>query len=424
MLTKNKKTVLIFLLTLSLGGFLFLPFTVQADTSTEDIQNDINATEKKLKKAEDKKQALESALANINASLSATQRAILTAQLKIQNAELSIERKEGEIELLQEQTEQEKFILSGLMQELYEEKTIALPHILFTSNKFSDYLNQPENLLTVQEKIATLLDTLENTKSQTEDERANLEDLKSDHQKLLQGKLVQKQVLAADQQDTVSDIEDQQTIIKRLNKELDELQGDLSKLTGQSYNAKDIKDAVSFASKETDVPKGFLMGVLKMETNLGANVGGCTYAQVESGAQANYKKGKLSKTSWNTFQYRRTLFKKITDALNLDYKKQKVSCNPSGYRGTGGAMGVAQFMPDTWTGYQSGVIARTGHNPPSPWNLTDGVMAMALKLDKTPGVDSGSRSAWKRAAAAYLGTSYAPYINGILYWADHYKELL
>jgi len=87
-------------------------------------------------------------------------------------------------------------------------------------------------------------------------------------------------------------------------------------------------------------------------------------------------------------------------------------------------MGVAQFMPDTWVAYKAEVSAATGHRPPSPWNLTDGVMAMAIKLDRVPGVDDGNRSAWKRAAAAYLGTSYAPYINGILYWADNYKKLL
>ena len=161
-----------------------------------------------------------------------------------------------------------------------------------------------------------------------------------------------------------------------------------------------------------------------METNLGANVGGCTYAQVESGAEANYKKGKLSKRAWTTFQNRREIFKDICESLDYNYKKQKVSCNPSGYAGTGGAMGVAQFMPDTWNGYKSQVASKTGHNPPDPWNLTDGVMAMALKLAKTPGVTSGSKSAMKSAACSYLGTCYAPYINGILYWADNYKSLL
>ena len=56
--------------------------------------------------------------------------------------------------------------------------------------------------------------------------------------------------------------------------------------------------------------------------------------------------------------------------------------------------------------------------------LGDGVTAMALKLKKTPGVTAGKTSAYKSAACSYLGTCYAPYINGILYWADNYKELL
>ena len=87
-------------------------------------------------------------------------------------------------------------------------------------------------------------------------------------------------------------------------------------------------------------------------------------------------------------------------------------------------MGVAQFMPDTWNAYKSSVTEKTGHHPPSPWNLTDGVMAMALKLSRTPGVTEGKKTAYKTAACAYLGTCYKPYIDGILYWADHYKQLL
>lgn len=161
-----------------------------------------------------------------------------------------------------------------------------------------------------------------------------------------------------------------------------------------------------------------------METNLGANVGGCTYGQVESGAQDSYKAGKLGKTAWATFLGRRETFKGITKELGLDYQKQKVSCNPKGYTGTGGAMGVAQFMPDTWNAYKAQVSTITGNHPASPWDLGDGVMAMALKLGRVPGVTAGKTSAFKTAACSYLGTCYAPYINGILYWADNYKSLL
>jgi len=39
-------------------------------------------------------------------------------------------------------------------------------------------------------------------------------------------------------------------------------------------------------------------------------------------------------------------------------------------------------LPDTWLGYKSQIAAKTGHNPPDPWNLTDGVVGMAIKLAK------------------------------------------
>lgn len=417
-------SVVLFTTLFGAGCFVLGPLPFAHADEADDIQDDIASIQKKLKKAEERKQALETELQGINSSLSATQRTIAETQIKIRQTELTIERKEDEIELLEAKADAERLILSGLLQELSRTQDMPLPGLLLGEADLTLALAEPEHLLSVQQKIATLLETLETTHRDTEKEKAALQGLKDDHQDLLQDKLVEKRALAAEQQETVSDIEDQQSIIKRLNRELDELQSDLSKILGKSYNAKDIKEAVEFASKRTGVPKGFLMGVLKMETNLGANVGGCTYAEVEAGAEKNYKSGVLSKRSWNTFQSRRTLFKQITNELDIDYKKQKVSCNPRGYRGTGGAMGVAQFMPDTWMAYKSAVSAATSNRPPSPWNLTDGVMAMALKLDKVPGVDEGNRSAWKRAAAAYLGTSYAPYINGILYWADHYKELL
>jgi peptidoglycan hydrolase CwlO-like protein len=398
-------------------------FSVRAADDADEIEDDISDVAKKLKAAEEKKKTLEAELANINASLSSTQRAIAETQIKIRQAENTIERKQAEIALLEEQIAEERTILIGLMRDLYYDGEWPLPRIILAEERFTDIVTEPDHLLTVQQKIATLLDSLSTTKADTESEKASLEGAKADHEVLLQKKASEKLALISDQQETLEDVESVEKIVGRLRKELNELQSDLAALTGGSFDAKDIKDAVEFASDKTGVPKGFLMGMLKMETNLGKNVGGCTYAEVEKGAEARYKAKKLSKTSWATFQRRREIFKSITKELGYDYKKKKVSCNPSGYTGTGGAMGVAQFMPDTWMGYKSQVASKTGHNPPDPWNLTDGVMAMALKLARTPGVTSGNRSAWKKAAASYLGTSYAPYINGVLYWADNYKKL-
>ncbi len=421
--TNKHCLVFLFLSLLILGSIVSSAPSVLAAADSGEIKDDISDVEKKLKAAEAKKKALESELAGINASLSSTQRAIAETQIKIQQAANTIERKEAEVALLEEQIADKKELITGLMRELYYQGEWPLPRVLVAEERFTDVVNDPDKLLTVGEKISSMLESLSLTQADTESEKLSLEDAKKDHETLLQKKAIEKNVLVSDQQETLEDVEDVAKTVSRLQKELNELQSDLNALTGGSYDAGDIKEAVTYASGKTGVPKGFLMGMLKMETNLGKNVGGCTYAEVEKGAEARYKSGKLSKASWATFQRRREVFKSITKELGYDYKKKKVSCNPSGYTGTGGAMGGAQFMPDTWMGYKAQVASKTGHNPPDPWNLTDGVMAMATKLSKTPGVTSGSRSAWKKAAASYLGTSYAPYINGVLYWADNYKKL-
>lgn len=415
-------------LTLLVGSQFGLSVPALADESAKDIEKDISAIEKKLKSAVEKKETLEKELAGINTSLSATQRAILEAQIKIKQAVNAIERKQAEIELLEEQESEQTLILAGLMQDLYLEREIVLPRALLLSADFSDYVNQPERLLTIQEKMTNLLNALQGTKSEAEQARADLENAREDHQELLQDKVEEKQALSAEQRETSSDLAEQQATIGDLQKKLNKLKDNLSDLLGSSYDAKDVEDAAKFASKKTGVRKDFIMGMLVVESDLGRYTGGCTYAEVEKGAEARYKAKKLSKTSWATFQRRREIFKDIAAELDKNYKKLKVSCNPAGYTGTGGAMGVPQFMPDTWQGYKKSIASATGHNPPDPWNLTDGVMAMALKLARVPGVTSGNKSAEKNASKIYLsGTTsskYNWYANKVQYWADNYERLL
>lgn len=131
--------------------------------------------------------------------------------------------------------------------------------------------------------------------------------------------------------------------------------------------------------------------------------------------EANYKKGKLSKRAWNTFQTRRATFKNICDALDYNYKKQKVSCNPSGYAGTGGAMGVAQFMPDTWNGYKSQVASKTGHNPPDPWTLLMVWWRWPLNSERRQGLRVAASQPWNRQPAriSVLATRHTSMVSSI-----------
>ena len=193
-------------------------------------------------------------------------------------------------------------------------------------------------------------------------------------------------------------------------------------------SAQEIEEAVSFASSATGVRKDFIMGMLVVESDLGRNPGQCTYEEVEKGAEQAHLNGQLSYRAWNTFLERRNVFKKIASGLGYDYKGLKVSCNPSRYAGTGGAMGVPQFMPDTWLDYKDKVARITGKKNPDPWNLKDGAVAMAVKLADVPGVVNHNYWSERNAAKMYLsGTTswqYDWYANQILYWADNYRQVL
>jgi membrane-bound lytic murein transglycosylase B len=417
---RRPAALLVFSLCLFMGVTgVVTPIVVAADEG--EIKDDISAIEKKLKQAEAKKKALESELAGINVSLSSTQRAIAETQIKIKQAENTIERKEAEVALLEEQIAKKRELIARLMRELYYQGEWPLPRILVAEERFTEVINDPDNLLTVEEKISEMLLSLALTRADTESERLSLEDAKEDHELLLQKKAVEKNALVSDRQETIEDVEDVAKTVSRLQKELKELQGDLAVLTGKSYNAKDIRQAVEDASDETGVPEGVLYGFLKMETNLGANTGQCTYKEVEKVSIARYKKyGKKYQASISLLYKRRDIFYAIVDELGYS-KTKKVSCSPN-YIGQGGAMGVPQFMSDTWRGYEADIRSKTGHKNPDPWNLTDGVMAMALKLRKA-GATSDKESVIRKASINYLGAFNQNYYSGIVYWSKNYKKL-
>lgn len=200
-------------------------------------------------------------------------------------------------------------------------------------------------------------------------------------------------------------------------------------LTGvaQEPQPEDIERAVEFASAATGVRKDFLMGMLVVESNLGKNTGKCTYGEIEKEALQDHLDGRLSNKSWHTFLERRKLLKGIAEDLGYNYEQLKVSCNPP-YAGTGGAMGIGQFMPDTWLEYKERTAQVVQKKHPDHWNVTDGVVAMALKLADVPGVKEHQRSAERNAAKVYLSGNisgkYDWYANRIMYWSVHYRNLL
>jgi len=407
---KNEKRfarLILMLAVFVVAGFLFSSSSQASDE--DDIKDSIDNIEKKLEKEQAAKASLENELARIQNSVYSTQSQINEFRNLIKKSEENISRMEKEVEQMNNKIDLQKEFLKSFIQEIYFKKKDPVIAISAFRGDLSQVFGAVDNFVTMEEKMLQIAQEIRDTKEKIKNEQEEIASAKEQHEKLLAVKVDQQYGLLAEKTETQGDIQTKESAIRSLSQRLSTLKSKLSGFLGESFDADDIVDAIKFASKKTGVRKEFLMAMLDKETDLGRFTGGCTYQ--------NTKVKPADKEE----------FKNICEELDYNYKKQKISCAAS-WGGYGGAMGVAQFMPTTWTGYKDAISNYTGHNPPDPWNLTDGVIGMAEKLKRAgAGNKKNEHYAAKvyycgGPASAYWKTKCEDYADTVISWSNGYDE--
>nr|MBP9711387.1 lytic murein transglycosylase [Candidatus Paceibacterota bacterium] len=157
----------------------------------------------------------------------------------------------------------------------------------------------------------------------------------------------------------------------------------------------------SEAEAATGVRAAFIMGVLRQESNLGANVGTCIITDLDSGATKHVTSGKVFPNGIHPTRDLPTL-QTIVRELGRDPLQTRVSCPQS--VGYGGAMGPSQFIPSTWKVYQARIGVAVGVTLADPWNARHAIMATALYM-KDLGAGAKTYSAEREAAGRYYAGS-------------------
>ena len=283
----NKKIILfIFIIVFSAVNFgSGINFT-QAEDDASDIKDDMNKLQNKIEKEEKELQQNQS-------ELNVTQKQISSTTDQLNQTKEEISRKEKEIENLENRITLNKKVMMAYAQEMYSEDAEIFWALGLSDVKFNEYFENFDQMLNVKEKFLAVAEEIRKDKDKTAIVKEELAEKKEEHEDLL----VIKQ---AEKKEIVSDIVETQATIEELQKKLAELQSDLLKVTGTSYSAKSIQEAVEYASGKTGVPKGVLYGFLKMETNLGANTGQCTYKKVVEVALARYKSLLKKNKKWQS----------------------------------------------------------------------------------------------------------------------------
>ena len=382
------------------------------------IQADINRYQSDISAKQKEGRTLKNEISIYENNISKNQLEIRETKINIEKAELEIEQSQERIEAGRESIEKNKEVLKGYLQALYRYQHDSFLEILISRDSLSDFLNEVGAVESVQNKIWKTVvalkrereDFIQRSRQLEEDQvayvsliemryeqNAELENIKARKNELLEatdGEEDKFQALLAQNK----------SLLPSLRAELRDLQS-----LGQDIKFDDAISASRYIGEITGVRPALLLGVLRVESGLGTNVGGGTY-----------------KIDMNPSQ--RPVFESIVSELGYDPNAMPVSKKPTSYQGWGGAMGPAQMMPATWQSYRGRITQITGHNPPDPWDLTDAVTAIAVKLSDVEGVTAGDRNAEYKAAGIYLAGSnwqkFPFYPNKVLYYADLYEKEL
>jgi peptidoglycan hydrolase CwlO-like protein len=382
------------------------------------LRNQIQGYQKEIYAKGQREETLQEDISDIEKDIAKIELQIQETQLIIQSLDLEIADKEAGIAAMQKEVTAKKAVLAQFMQELYEQSTATPVELALGNETFSDYFFQADSIESFEERTKEIYDQFVYLREGIKKEREDLLTQKEEQMNFRAIQNDQQRTLDSQEQAKTSFLNQTRNEKQALSSQMDKLQEQLNALQalGEPINIDEAVSAAKYASDLTKVAPEFLLGVLRIESGLGTNVGGGRY------------KTDMNPAQWDTF-------KKICAELGLDPGSVPVSrraCYNSdakdGCGGWGGAMGPAQFMPSTWAGYKDRVEKTTGKKTANPWDLKDALVAMGLKLAAVDGVTAGDRKAWAKAAAMYLAggawENYSWYGDRVLSYADGFRKIM
>lgn len=335
--------------------------------------------------------------------------------LAIAEARLEIDEKDKEIDQIEKKLSSRKTTLAEFLRKINEADQASLFEIVLSHKKFSDFFNKINAVQDLHREIKEFYEKTQQLKKKTEEEKEDAEEQKRQYERLRSIQGVKKSDLTekrGQQETLLSRTKGRESEYKKLiaqkQKDAASIRSQLFLLAGSA--AIPFEKAIeyaNFAFQKTGIRPAFLLGVFKVESELGANVG-----------KGNWRED----LSHPRCASQRKAFEQITAELGLNPDLMPVS-KRVWYGYCGGAMGPAQFMPATWLGYKSKIAALSGHNPPNPWDPQDAFIAAALLLKNNGGVENERVAALKYLAGGnWQKPAYKFYGNEVMSYALEYQE--
>lgn len=387
--------------------FLLVPgFVANAETEGERrlrLEAELQVVERQIltqsRLVEDKqmeRQSLERDISIIEGQVNQAKLGIQARSLAITQISDQIGEKEVVLSILEEKLKKQRESLADLVRKSALINDYSLVEVMLSKQNFSDFFSDVATFNSLKDSLNESLATLHTIREDTslqKDDLATKQEREAEMRRIqeLQKLEIERKEKEKEKILTVTKGEEKayQKLLESQQRTAAQLRDALFQLLGGGGGIA-FGEAVSlakYASGQTGVQAEFILAILEQETNLGSNLGSCTFTDSRSERPVMHP------------DRDEPVFLAIAKILGFDPLTRTVSCPiiQNGSRvGWGGAMGPSQFIPSTWAIY-GGIVNRGngweysqaddairringGSGPANPFNNRDAFLATALLL--------------------------------------------
>lgn len=332
--------------------------------------------------------------------------------ISIEEVRLRMRQTADELARLQRKQERIRGQLSELLRILAFFDRRSLLEVIVLEGTFADFLGNQHALARVQTHATTLLfettDVRRSSAAKVEELRTREDDL----EQLAKLQAAQRAALGTEERQkrqalsrTVRETARLASLLAEAEEARREIQAEVFVLknAGLRLSLRQAEEYARTAGSATGVRPAILLAVLKVESNVGTNVGSGRYPG-------------------DVHPAHREAFLRVVEKLGLDPATTPVSAKPTSYRGWGGALGPGQILPGIWERVEPEVARLTGRPRPSPFDLLDAFVATAVILRNAGAASGNEYAAVNRYFAGPNWQNFTWYGDRVLAVARQYEE--
>jgi len=367
---------------------------------------------------------IERDIAILDYKIDKAQADIKAREIKIVKIGTEIDSKELEIIDFSVKTENMQASLAELMRKTDELETYSLVETLLSNESLSDFFVDVDNFGVLKKELRISLSEIRDLKERTEEAKYDLEDKERNERGLKIAKEQEKRKTAnykSDKENLLSMNREEEEEYKQTIAEKEKIKKDIRTRIFRTVGGLEISfgDALALVQpyeERIGVESALVLAVLFQESGangvIGGNLGKCTYNQKNSHGNDKYGWTVMSNSQ-------KPSFIAIMKELGMDPDTKPVSCPIPSDGSYGGAMGPAQFMPNTWwdvrspgdeTGYKKRIAKVLGIKTPSPFINLDAFVGTMLYLSdaryRCASAFSSTYDIWSCTSAKYYSGLY------------------